>query len=222
MKKTLVLPMLLLLPVCGCVEETDGPPSPFREDKPECVLVFAVDTSVPYRQHLMTDTGLFEFWIGTINNYFRDRIGHDDKMIITQLSNDCDIDLWHGAPGDFTRTIDSPEALRRLIVTDTKPASRPYDALADTISYVLRLPGVSEGRTPAFVVVMSNMMDQTSPNKLIESLKRFRQAGGGIGFYWPDTRALPAVDDFMVKAGYPKPHWKRETHPRALEFKGRD
>jgi hypothetical protein len=211
--------LLLLVAFAGCIDES-APPDPLRVKPIESLLVFAIDPSEGFQEHLTRDpeenpkNGLYKFWEGTINNLFRQRIGHYDQMMIVPMQEGTDMALWQGTMLDFRESIKSSAELRSLIPQPYQV--HPYQALAETIDYVLRVPGTESG--PIFLIVMSKMVDDSDPEPLIDSLKRFREANGQIGFYWPDSRVLPKIDAIMMASGYGKPNWKAAENPEPLSF----
>lgn len=210
-----LLPLLLLF--TGCY---DDPPANFtfqhQQRKADALLVFAVDPTSPYRDHLLKESGLYRFWVGSIANYKNQVQGITNDLVIAPIAGD-DVTWFHGTAQDFQEAIDSPETLRALLSNNSK-AITPYQGLADTVEYLLRLDGVADGRTPVYLVVMSSMVDNSPRDKLVRSLKRFRQARTSIAFYWPNRNTLGQIDSMLEEAGYPKTPWEDCFNPPPMQF----
>ena len=65
---------------------------------------------------------------------------------------------------------------------------------------------MSQGTTKVCVLVLSDMVDNSSTQeedrqRMVESLRRFAQANGSIGFYWVDQTCLSDCRQCLVDAG---------------------
>ena len=209
-----VLSFVLLF--AGCEEVKDEPiTNPLVENTPECILVFAIDPSSPFRDNLLNETGLWDFWIGTMTNYARQTVGRKCRMIVTPITGD-NINWFHGSMSDFKEAVQTPEDLKNMLRREVRRQSTPYESLADTVDYLLKIPGVSEVKTSVWLVVMGNMYDESPPMRITQSLARFRNVSGGLCFEWPNRAAIDNIDAIMVNAGYPKFKWNDTWKPSPL------
>jgi hypothetical protein len=216
MTRFLFVLFVLLFVGCLCETPTEEPiSSPFKEKSPECLLVFAIDPSSPFRDNLLNETGLWDFWLGTMTNYARRTVGKDSELIVTPLTGDG-VTWFRGSMGDFKDAIQSPEELKNMLRREVRNQSTAYSSLADTLDYLLRIPGVSERKTTVYLVVLGDMVDQSPKDRVVGSMTRFYKAGCGIAFYWPNRNALPEIDSILDQSGFGRTQWTDSFKPRPL------
>src|SRR6185369_3515131 len=93
MYRLILIACLVLL--AGCEQRVEQQ-TVFEPDEGEYVLTVVLDLSGSFRQLL--DEKAWAFLCQVIDRYFEDRIGHNDKLIIAQLSASERALLWQGTP----------------------------------------------------------------------------------------------------------------------------
>jgi hypothetical protein len=149
----------------------------------------------------------YKFFLRASDQYFRNRMGEHDRILISQLSADSRTLLWEGAPLTLRRRFGNSASLQRFIEEKSNPAgSRVYAALSDTLDYIYELPGVRDGSSEVCVIVLSDMVDNSPTQeedrqRMIESLTRFSTTDGHIGLYWVDQLCLRDCRRVLAEAG---------------------
>jgi len=198
----------LVLGLVGCERYVEVDSSPLAVEDREYILAIILDTSKSFSQRMFGDNGTgYKFFLRTSDQLFRDRMGEDHSILISQLSAEERTLLWEGTPLSLRKRFRSSDSLREFIEQHSNPSgSRAYAAVADTLEYIYELPGVSEGRTKVCVLVLSDMLDnsptpQEDRQRLIAALSQFGQTNGCIGFYWVDQTCLRDCRQCLTDAG---------------------
>jgi hypothetical protein len=205
--RKLCVTVCCFLSVCGCEEyvATDSPAlSAVQRDY---VLAFVLDTSGSFVPRMFDGKELgYKFFIKASDQYFRNRMGDHDRILISQLSANYRTLLWEGAPLALRRRFGNSESLRKFIQENSDPAgSRVYASVADTLDYIQALPGVSDGKTKVCVLVLSDMLDTSMQpedrQRMMDSLERFAKTNGSIGLYWVDQFSLSDCRQCLATSG---------------------
>ncbi len=199
----------------GCLQprDTTTAPTPFRELEYDYVLAVVLDCSGSFDQYLTSDNpDAFRFFGRLSEKFFRQRMGSSDRILLTQLSTGNRPLLWDGEPGGLRKRFPAPEAFASFLqAKSTKNGSHVYAAVASTLDYLVKRPGITENTT-ILTVVLSDMCDN-DPNaaeskaELEDALRRYHDRNGYIGFYWVDQIAFDDVDQLLNDAGYPPRVW---------------
>jgi hypothetical protein len=211
-----------MLPACAKHVETDT--RVIRPAEYDFILVFALDASPGFAEK-QWDAPAHAFFVGSIDRYFRSRSEPEDRVLLTQLTEDGESPLlWQGRPRDLRHEFDSPEALKQLLRQHAKPTKNPYASLANTLEYVSDLGPVRNG-AKAVIVVLSDMMTDDAQGheedqaRMTAALKHFATRNHEIGFWWVDTRAINDIKKCFREAGLPEPQFQiMEKNPPPLTF----
>jgi hypothetical protein len=198
----------LLFGLAGCEEYVEIDTPAIGAVERDYILAFVLDISGSFTPRMFDGNGLgYKFFLRASDQYFRNRMGDHDRILISQLSAEKRTLLWEGAPLSLRRRFGDSAALRRFIEERSDPAgSRVYAALADTLDYIYELPGVSEGETEVCVLVLSDMYDtsetqQEDRQRMVNSLKRFSETNSCIGLYWVHQYCLNDCRQFLQDSG---------------------
>jgi hypothetical protein len=196
------------LSLAGCERYVVVESSPIHAVERGYILAIVLDTSGSFAQTMFEgDRAGYRFFLRASDQFFRDRMGENDRILITQLSAEDRTLLWEGPPLSLRRRFGNSASLRQFLEEKSNPGgSRAYAAVADTLDYLYELPGVSEGKTKVCVLVLSDMLDnsptqETDRRQMADSLSRLAQADASIGFYWVDQMCLSDCRQCVADAG---------------------
>lgn len=217
MKLRTIMPALLAtlgMLLGGCQPRTASTAAqPYRETEYEYVLAVVLDMSGSFEPYMQADdASAYRFFQRVTEKYFRQRMGSDDRILLTQLSSGDRPLLWDGQPGGLKRRFPDSKAFADFLKT-TSPGngSNVYASVADTLNYLTRRPGITENTT-VLTVVLSDLLDN-DPNadaakaELQDALRRYHDRNGYIGFYWVDQTKVQEWDQLLDDAGYPSRVW---------------
>lgn len=201
MRKRLVLGLMALAAAIpgGCTQyaETDTPRVDLNRPDGDVLLVVAIDLSGSFADLMAKDGKAYAFLTRAMDNYFRNAVGGDNRVVIAQLSAaGKEPLLWEGTPAQLRQDFGSAAAFRDFLLAKSHPAgSRIHDGVADAIGYALSDPGVAGGKTKAVLCVLSDFDDnapepERSERRLAQALGDFGRKGGVVGFFFVD---LPRV-----------------------------
>src|SRR5947207_2928301 len=121
MIRRLVIVACLVMFLAGCQKRAEQADGVFQSDDGEYVLTIVLDMSSSFRE-LMADNGkAWSFVCQVIDKYFRDRIGHNDKLILAQLSASDRALLWYGTPLQLRQEFSSASAFRDWLASHADP-----------------------------------------------------------------------------------------------------
>src|SRR5207247_699063 len=108
---------------------------------------FVLDTSGSFLPKMFREWGGggrgYKFFMKACEQYFHNRMGDHDRILISQLSANNRTLLWEGAPIALRKRFGSAAALEKFILENSESnGSRVHAALADTFDYISGLPGV--------------------------------------------------------------------------------
>lgn len=176
-----------------------------REDA-EYLIVIGLDLSGSFADRMTRDGKGYEFTMRVADQYFRNSIGTNNRIIIAQLSATNRALLWDGTPVQLRQDFATAAEFRDFLLKKSHPAgSRVYDGIADAFDYVLSDPSVAGGKTRTAVFVLSdfddNLSDPKGEQRLTQSLNAFAKTNGVIGFYFLDHYRVPAWRQHLRDAG---------------------
>src|SRR3977135_2558670 len=96
----------------GCQQRVERE-SVFEPDDGGFVLTVVLDMSSSFRELL--DDKAWGFLCQLIDRYFEERIGHNDKLILAQLSNSNRALLWKGTPLELRQEFKSAAEFRKWV-----------------------------------------------------------------------------------------------------------
>jgi hypothetical protein len=161
-----------------------------------------------YSEQMRTDSGkAYRFLMRVVDAFFRDRIGSNDRIVITQISSVDRAMLWDGSPRALREEFPSPDAFRDFLLAHSNPnGSRVHDSIADALDYMMDRPGVAQKTTKSAVIVLSDMQEnfpepERSMARLTQALASYGRLGGVVGLYWVDQTLVPGWRKRLQSAG---------------------
>lgn len=210
--------MTCLIPQGGCIKsEAIGQASPFETQELDACLAIVVDMSGSFSNSW--DDRAYDLFLNLSDRFFTEGMGSDSRLIISQLSGDEKAVLFDGKPSDLRRRFQSPEQLGQFLKEHSDPSmSRVFDSTTSTLNYVRSLPGVTK-RTRLLTVIMSDMLDTESNadkrilsgRRMVDALKSYREAGGGLALYFVATDEISRWQTIMSESGFEPGHYVIEN-----------
>jgi hypothetical protein len=193
MKRCAFIGAWLALCAVGCQERVNQSEEVFRADDGGYVLTIAVDMSGSFKKFMAEDGKAWSFVCQVVDKYFRDRLGHSDKLILAQLSGSEQSLLWRGTPLELRQEFPSASAFHDWLAAHADPhGSRIYDGIAQAVEYTLSDPVMTSGNGKAAVFILSDMRDTAKNRKqarerVIKALAEVASRDGVIGLYYVDV-----------------------------------
>lgn len=192
---------------CQKREITTAPP-PFTDETYDYMLAVVLDMSGSFADKMQANNPIaYRFFMRVSENFFVERMGSDDQIVIAQLSADENTLLWQGKPSSLKKRFPTPEAFSQFLLENSSPSgSRVYSATADTLDYIMDMPGIGE-HTRLLTIVLSDMSNEVPEDsreakaRLAQSLQQFSQLNGAIGLYWVDQQFIPEWKQHFRDAG---------------------
>lgn len=201
-----ILLTVLLVSTAGCEKRTPVEPTVFARADDEYRLTIMVDLSGSFADKMADEGHAYRFALQVIDEYFRNRIGFNDTLVIAQISASKPL-LWEGKPLDLRREFPSAGAFRDFLLQKSDPnGSLVYDGIHTTLEYLLMDPGVRGGRTKSALLVLSDLVD-TGPEpgprarRLKQTLAEYAACGGTVGLYYVDTSLLGIWTKVLSETG---------------------
>ncbi len=212
--KPVFLALLLTVPMGGCIEsQSVSQAVPFERNELDACLAIVIDMSGSFAESW--DDRAYHLFLDLSEQYFTEAMGTENRLVISQLSGNERVVLFDGRPSDLQRKFSSPETLDAFLKAHSDPRrSRVYDAMTKTIDYVSSMSGVSD-RTRMMTVVLSDMGDSESEDaariasgrRMIESLTKYQQRGGGLALYFVATEENTRWEQIMAASGFQPGHF---------------
>lgn len=211
-RSILLVATAVLLP--GCEQRSTNQASePFEYDEYDYVLAVVLDLSGSFEPYMQADNPYaYRFFARLADKFFRQRMGYNDRILLTQLSTGDRPLLWEGPPDALRRRFPDADAFAQFLQTKARPGgSHAYAAVADTLSYLTTRPGINKNTT-VLTVVLSDLMDNDpdadeAKRRLLDSLRSYSDRGGHIGLYWVDQTAVDEWSRLLVDTGLPPRVW---------------
>lgn len=205
MKWYLLVAVLLFT---GCAKRQEQQvTSTFQPRDSEYVLAVVIDLSGSFAEMMADDGKAHAFLLYVLDRYFRDRIGTNDRVVLSQISSSGKSLLWDGTPTQLRREFPTPEQFRDFLLARSVPdGSFVHESLADTLEYIMSDPNIVAGTAKPAMFVLSDMVDtgQKTANlkqRLLGSLAKYAQLGGVVGLYFVDEHRLFAWRRILQEAG---------------------
>ncbi|MBW3597607.1 MAG: hypothetical protein KY475_10065 [Planctomycetes bacterium] len=189
----------------GCERrEPESRRQSFQQDRYEGALVIAVDLSGSFADFVTENGRAYQILLKAVDRYFRDRIGSDSMILITQLSGNADPLLWQGTPEQLRRQFPDHRAFRDFLLSRADPsASRINDGVAESLNCAVRTLRGSEANAAALILTdwEDTYPDQdASRDRLTRALRDFSQYGS-LGLYFCSNSRIPDVERLMDETG---------------------
>ena len=191
---TLMASLLALMALLGCTRvsenESQNSTSPILlEEAPEDMVILVLDTSGSFAPFMLNDGKAWNLATRIVDGMFRARQGHNDQLVIAQVSGNDSPLLWQGKPQQLRQAFSSASDFRAFVLgkSDMK-GSRIYDGISDAVDFCLNDSRAKKSKRAA-LLICSDMID-TTPNReqaetrLIQSLATFGKQGGVVAMYW--------------------------------------
>lgn len=210
---------ILLVLLAGCERRDTSDVSPFQQEHCDYVLTIAIDLSDGFREYMTADGKAYDLILRAIEQYFRDRIGGHDQIIITQLSGNKRPLLWQGTPQQLRREFPDSTSFREFLLGHSEPKGcRLNDGIADTIDYTLRTESIKRGNAKSALMILSKMLDdqpeqEASDARLMKALTTYARRGH-IGFYFCDALRMTEITEKLEKAGFAMHTLECDIHGR--------
>jgi hypothetical protein len=201
--KRLALILPLLLVGCQKVEETE---TVFQEEDGEYVLTIVLDLSSSFKELMAEDGKAWQFVCEIIDRYFRDRIGHNDKLILAQLSASDRALVWKGSPLELRQEFSSADEFHAWISKKADPnGSRLYEGIVQAVEYTMSDPVIKDGKGKSAVFVVSDMVDSGGDVGRERAVSALAKVGktGGVGLYYVDVQRCGIWEKLLLDAGIP-------------------
>jgi hypothetical protein len=201
----LVLPLLF-----GCQHRIETETHTFSYTKPSRIVSIVIDMSGSFQQ-LMADNGAaWQFVLLVIDTYFKNSIGSDDRLIISQISGATPL-LWEGRPLDLRRDFPTPGSFRDFLKSKSTDGSPIHLAVARSLEYEM---SVSDPTTKAAMFVLSDMEDngektEAMKTRILAALSKFAQQGGAIGLYYVSDPYIEPWKKILQDSGFKE--WRVES-----------
>lgn len=193
----------------GCIKSQRGNDrEPFSADPLESCLALVIDMSGSFEAELSTKA--YPLLMELCENFFTAGAGTESRIVICQLSGTDKAVLFEGRPDELRSAFDSPEALATFLRSKSDPgSSQVYQATGKAVSYVTSMPRVSS-ETRLMTVILSDMIDSEARdperskhgNRMLASLKRYRELGGGLALYYVDEDEASRWSRILNTAGF--------------------
>jgi hypothetical protein len=198
----------VLLALSGCETYVPVETPPIGTIERDYLLCFVLDTSGSFTPRMFSGDQLaYRFFLKASDQFFRNRMGPRDRILISQLSANNRTLLWEGSPLAMRRQFGSSAALQQFIEERSDPSgSRVYAAVADSLDYIHQLPGVREGKTTVCVLVLSDLMDSSATpdadrQRMLDAFSQFARTKACIGLYWVDQLFTNEFRKYLNDAG---------------------
>lgn len=201
--------VMLVALMIGCEKRRHREEVTLAVDDSRFVLAIVLDLSRSFSQLMAEDGKGYEFALLVIDQYFRDRIGTRDKVIIAQISGTKRSPLWEGTPTELRQQFPNAEAFRKFLMRKADPSrSYVHEGVTQVLDYVMADPSVSNGKAKSAMFVLSDMLDsgagpssRNSKQKVIDTLTKYGQGGGIVGLYYVDLGLVPEWRQILQDAG---------------------
>ena len=199
MKRAILI--LLLSFAFGCEAAPPPSDSPFVSEPCDYVLLIAVDCD-----YVKQNSEVYDFMLRALDQYFHDRIGGHDQVILAQLSGTNRPLLWQGTPLALRHKFPDSQAFRDFLLAHATKGSRINTGIAEALEYLMRTQSVAKGNPKSVTLILSNMVDdqpaqEESDQRLLTALTTYGRKGH-LGFYFCDQTRMADIRKKMEQAGF--------------------
>lgn len=213
MNRVVLMPAVCLL-MMGCIEsQAIKNTAPFEDQSLDACLVVIVDMSGSFSTSW--EDRAYNMFLDISDRYFNESMGGDCKIVIGQLSGSDKVVLFEGRPGDLRKRFRNPDELNQFLLDNADPmSSRVFDSTRKAVDYASTVSGVNED-TRLLTVIMSDMRESSgdpatlssSKTLMVESLKRYRNKGGGLALYFVANDETPRWQAILDESGFEPGHY---------------
>lgn len=189
--------------LAGC-SKYEPPPrtDTFAQDEPNYVMVVAIDMSGSYAS--VADEKAYAALTGMIRQFYRDRSGEKDKLVIAQISGTPQAPIWEGTPKDFARQFGKADFRAFLRSKSNAGGSRVFDSISDALDYSMQyVSGKGRACLTCFTDFEDNLSKPGGEERLVQTLTRFSARGGTVGCYWVGMPFVERWSANLKRAGFP-------------------
>jgi hypothetical protein len=193
--------------VCGCGKRRHAPTSALVEDEKTYFVAVLLDMSGSFQHMMAVDGKAHQFLMQVLDRYFRDRMGSEDKIVISHISDGDRALLWQGTPTQLRRDFSSAASFRKFLQEKAEGGgSQVHNAIVQTADYVASDPSIVKGKAKSALLILSDMVDSGSDSKetrkkAVASLAEYGKTGGAIGMYYLDQNLTKAWREELKGAG---------------------
>lgn len=197
-----VLFVAVMLSGCGLEPRREAPRSFVERDSQSHVAIL-LDMSGSFAQEMADGGKAFAFTMSVIDRYFRERVGSDDQLTISQISADGRALIWQGTPQSLRREFTAASFRDLLKSKSNANGSLVHAAMAQTLNHLMDEPAVASGKSKACLLILSDMIETGGGDEqqAIEAIHRFGSVGGSIGMYFVDQRLVSSWRQVLQSAG---------------------
>jgi hypothetical protein len=198
-----------------CAHAANGQ-STFDANEADYVLCVVVDMSGSYAEMMAKDGRAFTFMTAVVDKFFRDQLGSNGRLIISQISGNKKSLIWEGRTLDLRRDF-TPETFRDFLIKKSDPnGSLVHESLARSLEYLMAQPAIANGKAKAALFVLSDMEHngERTPelrDRVKNGLAKFGKLGGIVGLYyvseennlaekWQTVLREAGIRDFRVES----------------------
>ncbi|QDT07489.1 hypothetical protein K227x_59160 [Rubripirellula lacrimiformis] len=204
--------------IVGCVKsQSIKQEAPFEVQELDACLAIVIDMSGSFSQSW--DDRAYGLFLDLSERFFTEGMGTDTRLVISQLSGSERVVLFEGEPSELRTRFAGPDELNRFLRDHSEPSqSRVYESTKATLDYIGSLGGVTD-QTRLLTVILSDMQDSEQDldvrrqmgNEMIESLKRYQAAGGGLALYFVSADETTRWKRILSDAGFEPGHYVIEN-----------
>ncbi len=201
MRAFLVCAAALIL--VGCEQRGPEKPVPVFNQQCDYMLVAVVDVTGSYLD-ILEKKG-FPLLLATCDQYFSNRVGANDRLVLARVSGSERALLWDGPPLALRESFGDAAAFRRFLENQAGGGSRVYDSVADAATYCMDFPGVAHEKT--CLMVLSDMEDNfpdsaQSRARMLKALSAYAKKGGSVGFYFVGQLEVAGLRQDLAACGF--------------------
>lgn len=206
-----ILPLALVtIVLLGCEKRSTEEASPLPDQDYEYVLAVVIDMSGSFADQMKAEDGkAYRFFLQLVDRYFRNRVGANDRLILTQLSGAGSKRalLWDGQPRALQQDFPDAKTFHAFLLKNADPSgSRVHDAIADTLDYLVAYPGVASGKSRSALFVLSDMLENSAhpeqaKDRALQALATYGRLRGVVGLYWVEHSLVPSWRTHLREAG---------------------
>ncbi len=197
--------LLSIASACGCISKDHSRKEfqPFVVEELDACLAIVIDVSGSFSDDWQKNGRAHQLFMNLMDQFFTESTGLNTRVVLGQISANDDFLLFEGTPQELANRFPSPDVLNQYLREHSDPnGSKVYDATKKMIDHLVEIPEVTE-RTRMLTVVLSDLKDsekdkslwRKSGNAMLDSLKKYSKAGGGVALYF-------VADD-------EKPRWRK-------------
>jgi hypothetical protein len=179
----------------------------FEEQTHDSTLTIILDLSTSCEQLMSPDGQGYELMLKLIDRYFRSRLGTGDQLILAKICGNDRALLWEGTPLELRRRFRSASSFRQFLLDHADPnGSRVYAGVTRAVEYALARQGKSATEAKNACLILSDFVENDptqkgSAGKMFETLAKYSEAGGAIGFYFVDQAICPYLEKHLAEHG---------------------